>query len=79
MHNRNILPIRSQVNQISDAIKKRRKLLRITQYDLAELSGISSRYLQDIENGKANPSLITLLTILNVLGLTLQIDIVKID
>lgn len=38
-------------------ISSRRKAMRIKQRELAEYVGISNKYLSNIENGKASPSL----------------------
>jgi len=67
--------ITSQKEQIAQAILHRRKVLGIKQDDLAELADISVRYLYAIEKGKANPSIETLINILDVLGLTVNINI----
>lgn len=58
-------------------IKQRRKILRITQQDLATYSGISLRMIINIENGNANPSVKTLSAIGDVLGLSLELTIKK--
>ena len=54
-------------------IKKRRKLLNISQKELADISGVALRKLVDIENAKANPTMDTLLKIMDTLGL--QFDV----
>lgn len=61
------------MEKIGEIIKKRRKLLKITQNDLSEISGVSLRSLKDIETGKGNPTISQLLKILNSLGLKLNI------
>ena len=62
---------------IGKAIQSRRKILKVVQGDLAEIAGISPRTLRDIERGKANPSLETLLKIVTVLGMEIKIEIMK--
>lgn len=42
---------------LREVIKARRKVLGISQQDLAEMSGISLPTVKDIERGLANPSL----------------------
>ena len=54
-------------------IKKRRKQLRVSQADLAELSGVSLRTVNAVEKGKANPSVETLSRILEPIGLVLAL------
>lgn len=43
-------------DSLATAIKARRKLLKITQEALAQVSGISLRSLKQIESGKGNPT-----------------------
>lgn len=54
---------------IYQKIKERRSLLGITQQDLADISGVSLRTIKEIETGKGNPAVNTLVKILDVLGL----------
>lgn len=58
---------------ISKIIRERRRELGVSQADLARLSGLSLHGLSDIETGKGNPTLQTLLKLLNVLGLQISI------
>ena len=60
---------------ISNKIKERRQLLGITQQDLADISGVGLRTIKQIESGKSNPSLNTLVCIFDVLGLELGLKI----
>lgn len=53
---------------LREVIKARRKVLCISQQDLAEMSGISLPTVKDIERGLANPSLSTISKLLDVLG-----------
>jgi y4mF family transcriptional regulator len=62
---------------IGELIQSRRKSRKILQEDLAEIAGISSRTLRDIERGTANPELETLLKIFDVLGLRIKVEIIK--
>lgn len=54
---------------LREVIKNRRKVLGISQQDLAEMSGISLPTVKDIERGLANPSLSTISKLLDVLGM----------
>lgn len=54
---------------IGNSIKERRKALRVTQPQLAELAGISVNTLYKIERGQANPTLDTLTKIATILGM----------
>jgi putative transcriptional regulator len=60
-------------SRIVSEIRRRRRQLRITQGDLAEISGVSLRTIKAIEKGAANPKLDLLLRVLEPLGLTIDI------
>ena len=52
-------------------------MLGISQLDLAEMAGISLATVKDIERGAGNPSMKTVTTILEVLGLEMEFRIRK--
>ncbi len=54
---------------LREVIKARRKVLGLSQQDLAEMSGVSLPTVKDIERGLANPSLSTISKLLDVLGM----------
>ena len=59
------------MKSIGTQIKERRKSLRVTQRQLADLSGVGINTLTKIERNEANPSLSVLIKILDTLGLVL--------
>ena len=61
--------------EIGTAIKERRKHLGVNQQTLAELAGVGINTLVTIERGDGNPQLATLLTILNTLGMQMDLKI----
>jgi y4mF family transcriptional regulator len=61
--------------EIDKLIKERRSQLGINQQDLADVSGVGLRTIKQIETGKGNPSLKTLTTLLDVLGMELVVKI----
>ena len=63
------------MNKIGNAIKERRKMLKITQRTLAELASVGINTLTKIERGEGNPTIEVLEKILDTLGLELQIRI----
>jgi y4mF family transcriptional regulator len=65
------------LEELSKIIRERRKLLAITQEDLAELAGISLRTLKAIETGKTNPTFDSVNKIADVLGLQINIEVKK--
>ena len=50
------------IEEIAIVIRKKRDLLNITQQDLATRSGVHLRSINNLEGGKGNPSLETLLS-----------------
>jgi y4mF family transcriptional regulator len=58
-------------------LRKRRRVLKITQEDLADIAGVSERTLRDIEKGIANPELASLIKICEVLGLRLNVEVIQ--
>ena len=64
--------------EISDYIVRRRKTLKISQRELAELSGISLHSLSNLESGKGNPTLESLLKVADTLGVTITAGVNRI-
>ena len=62
---------------IGNNIKLRRKFLKVTQTQLADLSGLSINTLYKIERGQANPTIDTLIKIADILGMKMTIDIIR--
>jgi y4mF family transcriptional regulator len=71
------MKFRDSKKQLGMIIQARRKSRKILQEDVAEVAGISSRTLRDIENGTANPELDTLLSLCQSLGLEIKLEIIK--
>ena len=59
--------------QLGQVLRERRKLAKITQKDLADLSGLAVHTLSDLESGKGNPTFEVISKVCAVLGLDLQI------
>jgi transcriptional regulator with XRE-family HTH domain len=62
-----------------DTIKARREMLRVTQEELAQSSGVSLRALKQFERRKGNPTLSTLEKLADTLGLELHLRIKTIN
>ena len=60
-------------------IKERREMLKITQENLADLSGVGLRTIKQLEAVKANPTYRTLQEIADVLGLELVLQVKKLN
>jgi len=54
-------------------VRGRRAALRLTQHDLAQLSGVSERFVRFVEQGKPSVQLDSLLAVLETLGLELNV------
>lgn len=54
-------------------VRARRASLRLTQHDLAQLAGVSERFVRFVEQGKRSVQLDSLLALLETLGLELQL------
>ena len=65
--------------EIGNAIKERRKKLDINQQTLADLASVAVNTVVAIERGEGNPKLATLLTIIDTLGLQMDINIKLLD
>jgi len=63
------------LSALIETIKERREALRVTQEDLAELSGVGLRTVKQLESGKGNPTLSTLHKVSDVLGMELCLKI----
>ena len=64
----------TKLSELADAIRARRKRLRISQNQLALLSGVGVVFIYDLERGKETIRLDKLLPILEVLGLELKLS-----
>lgn len=60
---------------LRDVMKGRRKILALSQNDLAEMAGVSLATIKDIERGNGNPSLSTVSRIVDVLGMEITYTI----
>ena len=56
-------------------VRARRKSLGLTQADLADLAGASTRFVHDLEAGKETVQLDKVLVVLAALGLHLRIQL----
>lgn len=66
------------IQDIGKSIKLRRKALKITQPDLAQLAKVATNTLYKIERGQANPTMDIIEKITGVLGLEIKLEVKKI-
>ena len=64
---------------LAKIIKQRRKILKITQEQLAEMSEVGLRTLKSIENEKGNPTVVTINKLAKVLGMELKLEVKKME
>jgi y4mF family transcriptional regulator len=70
---RNIM--RKEVAEIGEQLRRRREMLGLLQPQLAAIAKVSTRTIQLIEAGKANPTIDSILKIADSLGLTLKLTL----
>ena len=63
-----------RLGRLASTVRARRKALRLTQTELAELAGTSARFVHTLEHGKGTVRLDKVLAVLSVLGLELRIE-----
>lgn len=56
-------------------IRRRRRDLGLRQEELADLSGVSARFISTLENGKATVRMDKVMAVLEALGLQLRADV----
>jgi transcriptional regulator with XRE-family HTH domain len=66
------------IQELGKSIKLRRKALKITQSDLAQLAKVATNTLYKIERGQANPTMDIIEKITDVLGLEIKLEVKKI-
>lgn len=62
-------------DKLGEFIKKARKQLKVTQQDLALTSGTGLRFISDLERGKPTCQIGKVLTVLNTLGIDLNLTL----
>lgn len=62
------------VISLGSAIKERRKELNYTQKFLSEVTGLSSSFISDLENGKETTEIGKVLFLINTLGLNFILE-----
>jgi transcriptional regulator with XRE-family HTH domain len=67
--------LRNVATEIGKFLRQRRELLGLLQPQLSAIAGVSTRTLQLVEAGKANPSLRTIVQLADALGLDLTLTL----
>lgn len=61
-------------DELAAEVRARRGSLRLSQRELAELAGVSERFVRFVEQGKRRVQMDSLLALLDTLGLELRIQ-----
>lgn len=61
--------------EICAAVAQRRRVLRLNQNELAELAGVSERFVRDLAHGKLSVQLDKMCDVLAALGLSLTVAV----
>lgn len=67
------------VEELAVSVRGARRELGLTQQELAELSGVSVRAISALEAGESAITFNRLLAILSVVGLSLSLEVKRID
>jgi transcriptional regulator with XRE-family HTH domain len=67
------------LHDIGNSIRERRKDLNVNQRTVADLSGVAVNTLLAVERGEGNPQLSSLLSILDTLGLQIDITVKQLN
>jgi y4mF family transcriptional regulator len=62
-----------RVTKLAAQVRERRRVLKLTQDQLADLAGCSARFVRSLEAGKPGVRLDKLLDVATVLGLELEL------
>jgi len=65
------------IYNLGETVRQRRRELGINQLDLAERSGVSDRFIRDLEHGKMSLRLDKLIDLLQALNLDLTLTELK--
>lgn len=60
---------------LAAVVRDRRRALRLTQDEAAELAGVSAKFIRDVERGKGSVRLDKVQDLLDVLGLALRVEL----
>lgn len=60
---------KTELRQLGDALRRQRKLLKISQEDFAELCDLHRTYIGQVERGEKNISFVNILRIAKAIGI----------
>jgi transcriptional regulator with XRE-family HTH domain len=69
--------IKMHQTNLIQRLKGRREELGVTQEQLAELAAVALRTVKELDAGKGNPTVSTLMKLADVLGMELKLEVRK--
>lgn len=63
----------NSITDISEAVKKRRKSLGLTQSECAEMCNVGNRFFSELENGKETLHIGKVINCLQILGINISL------
>lgn len=64
-------------SKLIQRLKDRREELSVTQEQLSELASVALRTVKELDAGKGNPTVSTLMKLADVLGMELKLEVRK--
>ena len=64
----------SSMSQLGDLIRQTRKAQKLTQIQLAQVSGVGANFIRDVEHGKATCQVGKVIQLAHMLGLKIMLD-----
>lgn len=64
----------SDTKCLGNMIKGRRKELKLTQAYLSEITGLSTTFISDVENGKSTAEIGKIIKLVNILGMNISVE-----
>ena len=62
------------ISQIGKIIREKRKSMKLTQKDLADLCNLGTRFISELENGKKTLEVNKVLKVINGVGLNINVS-----
>ena len=64
----------ASVSQIGKLVRTRRKAMKLTQKDLADLCNLGTRFVSELENGKKTLEIEKVLKVITSVGLSIDLS-----
>ncbi len=71
--------IAHRMHEVGEQIRARRKFLKLTQVQLAQLADVSPAFVFELEDGRPTVSMNRVLSVCEVLGLEIELKVRQVD